>query len=221
MMKRHDLTLPLLLLSLGGADAARAATLMATVIDRDNRQPLLEVVVTARPLGSTPPMPGKKQLLVDQIDKEFVTRTTLIQVGDSINFPNKDNTDHHVYSFSAAKPFELPLYKDMPDHPILFDKPGVVKLGCNIHDWMVGYIYVADTPYAALTDAAGKVSIANLPDGDYEVRMWHPRLAVDELQTTQRVRVVQGEAVSRVSWEVELKPDFRPRRAPLGIGRDY
>lgn len=221
MMKRYDLTLPLLVLSLIGTDASRAGTLVATVLDQDNRQPLPEVVVTARSLGMPSPMPKKKLLLVDQIDKEFVNKTTLINVGDSINFPNKDNIDHHVYSFSAVKQFELPLYKDMPHQPVLFDKPGVVKLGCNIHDWMVGYIYVADTPFAAMTDAEGNVSVANLPEGDYELRVWHPRLVIAEQQTTKRITIPQGDASNRVIWEVGLKPDFRPRRAPMGIGRGY
>ncbi len=76
-----------------------------------------------------------------------------------VQFPNKDNIRHHVYSFSAARKFELPLYSGTPAQPVLFDKVGVVKLGCNIHDWMIGYIYVTETPYFGKSNAEGRVDM--------------------------------------------------------------
>ena len=166
-------------------------------------------------------MPPNRLMLVDQIDKEFVTQTTVIRVGDSINFPNKDNIDHHVYSFSSPKQFELPLYKDMPDHPILFDKPGVVKLGCNIHDWMVGYIYVADTPYSALTDNRGQARLENLPAGEYQIQLWHPQLDATEASTARRIIITPEDTTRQIDWSVELRPDFRPQRSPTGFGMGY
>ncbi len=66
---------------------------------------------------------------------------------------------HHVYSFSEAKTFELALYKGNAHPPLVFDRPGVVVLGCNIHDSMLGYILVVDTPHFASTDAAGALSL--------------------------------------------------------------
>ena len=85
--------------------------------------------------------------IVDQINKEFVKPITVIRPGMSVVFPNHDNIRHHVYSFSPAKIFELPLYKDVTPKPVTFDKAGAVALGCNIHDWMSAYIFVVDSPF--------------------------------------------------------------------------
>ena len=86
---------------------------------------------------------------------------------------------HHVYSFSPAKKFELKLYTGTPSNPVLFDRPGVAVLGCNIHDQMVGWIVVVDTPYYARTPAApGRAQIDNVPPGTYALRTWHTRLPV-------------------------------------------
>ena len=101
---------------------------------------------------------------------------TVVQTGTEISFPNNDTVRHHVYSFSAAKPFELKLYSGTPGTPILFDKPGTVVIGCNIHDQMVAYIQVVSTPHFGKTDQAGKVSIADLPPGKYRLKAWHYRL---------------------------------------------
>ncbi len=221
-MKRRIAALLLTpLLTLVALAAAQGGTLETSVMERESGAPVAQAVVLARPLGTSPPQRKSRLILVDQVDKEFVSQITLIQVGDRINFPNSDDIDHHVYSFSAPKQFELPLYKEMPETPILFDQPGVVKIGCNIHDWMVGYIYVADTPYAALTDPQGRVSLPDLPAGEYEVQLWHPRMERAEEQSTRTLSVPGGSETLAVSWQIELRPDFRPRRAPLRLRRSY
>ena len=94
-----------------------------------------------------PAIPLNKTTVIDQIDKEFIAHVTPIQIGTAIDFPNHDQIRHHVYSFSPAKNFEIPLYKGSPAIPIVFEKAGMVSLGCNIHDWMSAYIYVIDTPF--------------------------------------------------------------------------
>jgi hypothetical protein len=93
-----------------------------------------------------------------------------------VSFPNRDDIRHQVYSFSPAKRFELRLYKGTPSEPVLFDKPGLVVLGCNIHDWMVGYIYVTDDPWFAVSDATGTLHLDALPAGRYQVTLWHPQM---------------------------------------------
>ena len=115
--------------------------------------------------------PRAEQL--EQIDKEFVPKVKPVFVGSTVAFPNKDSVRHHVYSFSPAKRFELPLYAGVPSQPVLFDKAGVVVLGCNIHDWMIGYIYVSESPWFAKTGADGRAQITDLPPRDYSLRVWH------------------------------------------------
>jgi hypothetical protein len=103
-----------------------------------------------------------------------VPYVTVIQTGTTVTFPNRDPILHHVYSFSPAKPFEIKLYTGKSPVEVVFDKPGVVTLGCNIHDWMIGYIAVVPTPWFAKTDAAGTAIIRDLPPGAYDIQAWHP-----------------------------------------------
>lgn len=114
-----------------------------------------------------------KTAVMDQINKRFVPDVLVVKANDRVNFPNSDNIRHHVYSFSEAKPFELKLYTGQPKEPLLFDKSGIVVLGCNIHDSMLGYIYVAKSDYALITDVNGMATIDK--DLRYEnVLVWHP-----------------------------------------------
>ncbi len=150
-----------------------AASLQAQVVDQQGH-PLSGAVLTLRG-GPLPATPGAKAIM-DQRKQEFVPHVLAVRTGTLISFPNSDNIRHQVYSFSAPKRFELRLYEGTPTDPLLFDKPGVVVLGCNIHDWMLGYIYVSDDPWFAVTDANGKLSIDQLPAGHYSVTLWHPQV---------------------------------------------
>jgi hypothetical protein len=95
----------------------------------------------------------------------------------------------------------------------------VVTIGCNIHDWMIAYIYVAESPHFGTTRKAGTVKLENLPAGAYAVRVWHPRMQVAEESTVRPVTV--GTAPVEVTWQLALKPDLRPRRAPVPGQRGY
>lgn len=112
---------------------------------------------------------------MDQRDKMFVPKVLAIRVNTLVRFPNSDNIRHHVYSFSPAKKFELRLYHGSTAEPVLFDKPGTVVLGCNIHDSMVAYIYVLETNYFAVSDPQGNLHI-NAPEGSYQLQIQHPYL---------------------------------------------
>src|SRR6185436_2464426 len=149
--------------------SANAAELHALVYDQAGK-PLPNAVVVAMPEQGHVPAANPTVEIVDQIDKEFAPYVKVVRAGSYIKFPNKDNIRHHVYSFSTAKKFELALYSGTPAQPILFDKPGVVKLGCNIHDWMIGYVYVAETPFFGKTAAEGRVDLTGLAAGWYRVR---------------------------------------------------
>jgi plastocyanin len=148
---------------------------------------------------------------IDQVNKEYVPFVTAVQKGTRVTFPNHDQIRHHVYSFSDAKTFEIPLYKGTPADPVLFDQTGVVVLGCNIHDWMKAYVFVADTPHFAITDESGSARIAGLSGG--KVSVWHPRLSGESPSKS-----VSG---SGVEFIIEQKRSWRPRRAPSAGGSSY
>jgi plastocyanin len=191
---------------------AETGRIDAQVVD-DRGAAIADAVVIAVPDGAMPPPPAQPRMAVDQIDKEFVPRVQPILVGSLVYFPNKDNIRHEVYSFSPAKRFQLPLYSGTPAKPVLFDKPGLVVLGCNIHDWMIGYIYVSESPYFAKTGADGKASIAELPAGRYTVRLWHPQMEDTEDSTHQSVDLA-GAQHADLKWTLKLKPEIHVRRAP-------
>jgi plastocyanin len=153
---------------------------------------------------------GSPTATVTQIRMRFEPYVTAVPVGARINFPNKDNVLHNVYSFSKAKTFELPLYRDKLSDPVVFDKPGVVILGCNIHDWMVAYVYVADTPFFAMTDSTGHATLRGLSDGEYDVEVWHPRKRKRGSSPKMRMRPDTDTTV-RTEFVVGLKPDWRPQ----------
>jgi plastocyanin len=148
------------------AGTCSAATVTVTL--KDIRGAALEdAVVWAMPKPGPAPV-RTRPAAVEQRDKAFVPTVSIIQTGTLVNFPNRDEIRHHVYSFSPAKIFEIKLYAGTPADPILFDKPGEVALGCNIHDHMYAYIFVVDSPWFA---KAGKDGVAKLelPAGEYDL----------------------------------------------------
>jgi plastocyanin len=154
---------------------------------------------------------GTPTVTVSQVDKEFVPYVTAIPVGTLVRFPNHDNILHNVYSFSSAKKFQLPLYKDEPPEPITFDKPGAVVLGCNIHDWMVAYLYVVETPYYAKTDDKGRLELKSVPAGTYDLEVWHPLKKKRGSSPGQRVKLDDQTKLS-IEFTIDLKPEWRPQR---------
>lgn len=156
--------------------------------------------------------------IVDQIDTNFVPHVLAVDVGTRVTFPNSDNIRHHVYSFSDAKSFELPLYEGTPAEPVTFDRPGVVTLGCNIHDHMRAYIFVSETPFTAVSDADGSARVTGLPAGSHRVEIWHPRQK--NRTDPETLDFEAGEAVS-IEVELELKPEIRIERGPATRRRRY
>jgi plastocyanin len=157
--------------------------------------------------------PVKKQTVIDQRNKQFIPYVTAVQVGTSVLFPNSDNIRHHVYSFSPAKKFELPLYIGVPAKPVVFDKVGFVTLGCNIHDWMIAYVAVLPTPYFQVTGKEGHALLKDLPGGQYTVEVWQPSLKGGPAKFAQHVDLAASGA-KQLLFTLDLKPDFRAKRAP-------
>jgi len=179
--------------------------------------PVADAVVYAEAHGGS--APSNRQAVIDQRNKQFIPYVTAVEVGTSILFPNKDNIRHHVYSLSPAKRFELPLYAGIPAAPVLFDKEGFVTLGCNIHDWMIAYVAVLSTPYFQVTGRDGRVTLKDVPPGKYTVEAWHPLLKGEPARLAQTTDV--SDHGSGLIFTLDLRPDFRVRRAPGLSTGDY
>ncbi len=139
------------------------------VVDQ-NQNPVINAVIIAP--GPSPAEALSEIAIVDQIDRQFVPEVSVISMGQKVLFPNSDNIRHHVYSFSEAKTFEIKLYAKRPEAPIPFDQPGIVILGCNIHDQMVGYIIVSASQNWAQTNNQGSAQL-NIVAGTNELKIWH------------------------------------------------
>jgi plastocyanin len=203
-----------------GVRTATAAALQASVKDQHGK-PVADAVVSATPLDPKNALRAKPPaVVIDQVDKQFVAYVTPVYVGSRVRFPNNDKVHHQVYSFSPAKRFDLPLYAGTDAPPVLFEKPGVVVLGCNIHDWMIGYIYVSETPFFAKTGSMGAASLEDMPSGDYLVKIWHPRMNGTEEATSLRVTLSAGTPVS-LEWQLTLKPTFRIPRVSGAASPGY
>jgi plastocyanin len=154
--------------------ASLAADLQVSVQDL-GAHPLMDAVIYADPVGTAAPSPSSAaHAQVDQVNKEFVPLVTVVRAGTEVFFPNSDNIRHSIYSFSPTKPFATKLYSGRQAPPVTFDRPGVVSLGCNIHDAMAAWVVVVDTPYFAKTAATGIGVLKGLSAGDYHVSVWYP-----------------------------------------------
>ncbi|CAN7658820.1 methylamine utilization protein [Acidovorax sp. LjRoot118] len=171
------------------AGVAQAASVQVEVLDTAGK-PLADAIVfleSADARRLTKPLPGVEMA---QEKRQFVPSVMVVPVGSEVLFPNRDTVRHHVYSFSPTKKFELKLYTGTPSKPVLFDQAGVVLLGCNIHDQMIGWILVVDTPYFAKSPAGtGKALLDNVVPGAYKLRTWHARLPVGAAALEQAITV--------------------------------
>jgi len=197
---------------IGFAASANAAQLQLNLKSSDGR-PVADAVVSFMPasgVSGAVKLDTPREMAQQHIT--FVPHVLLVPVGAEVTFPNRDKVRHHVYSFSAAKRFELKLYSQEQTRTVQFDKAGVVALGCNIHDKMSGYIIVVDTPYAAQSDAGGGVTLKNVPDGPGVLTIWAEGLKAPDNQLVQRI-TLQGQ---RQDTQVL---DFRalaPMKMPTG-----
>ncbi|WP_426343133.1 methylamine utilization protein [Pseudoduganella sp. R-32] len=190
--------------------AAVAASVAVHVAD-GNGKPLADAVVYLEADGGQPLPKLQNAGEISQKGLKFIPLVTVIQTGSKIYFPNNDKVRHHIYSFSAPHKFDQKLYSGTTADPQTFDKPGTVVLGCNIHDKMIAYVRVVDTPYFGKTDATGDV-VLDAPAGKYMLKAWHPDIAGGNPQE-QAVRLADGPASA--AFRLSLK---RPASDPDAQG---
>ena len=187
---------------LGLAAPLTAAPLAVRVVDSFGR-PVRDAVVTLYPAGNAAraPRPGGR-FVVSQQHLQFHPFLTIIPVGADVSFPNLDPTKHHVYSFSPAKKFELKLFAKDQSRTVHFDRPGVVALGCNIHDQMSAFIVVTDSAWTQRTNAQGIAAFGDAPNATGRMTVWHPYLRAPGGAVQQALATGQRNA----SFSIRLRP---------------
>ena len=193
------------------ATAAQAADLSVSV-RTSKGQPVGDAVVTLYPSGGSGSGPIKFDwpYRMAQQNLKFDPFVLVVPVGAQVAFPNRDNVRHQVYSFSPAHPFELKLYGRDETRSVRFDKVGLIALGCNIHDSMVAFIKVVDTPYAAKSDAAGLAEVHGAPSGTAVLHIWHPYMKSPGNEIVRTISLPQGgEGHETVTVDLRSPPDRR------------
>lgn len=181
---------------------------VSITINNNKNEPMANAVVwlTSDVLSSQPSQADILYSMV-QKDREFTPRILVVPQNAKVEFPNADSILHHVYSFSEAKTFELKLYKEQPKAPLVFDQTGVVELGCNIHDWMLGYIVVVDSPIFAITDNSGHVDLSAEP-GEYTLNVWHSGFGDISHVESKKVTIGQASFIYKVKQAITEQFDF-------------
>ena len=186
------------------ASSTLAASLTVEVTDGAGA-PMNDAVVFAEPASGQVLPKSLHGAEIEQRKRKFNPLVTVVQVGTEISFPNNDTVKHHVYSFSQPKVFDLPLYSGKAAAPQVFDKPGLVVLGCNIHDQMLAYVQVVNTPYFGKSDAAGKVKLEGVAPGKYVLKAWHYNLPNPNVVIDQSITMTGGD--STAAFKLAVKPD--------------
>ena len=199
----HKILWGLALVGAIAGTAGHAATVDIAVTD-SNGAPAAFAVVGLSPEESTAvPVPHTPEKgVIDQRHETFLPLVVIVRRGGHVVFTNNDATMHQVYSFSPIRQFQFEIDEGQVSKPVEFDKPGVAAIGCNIHDNMVAYVYVADEPFAAVTDATGHAQIADVPEGSYLARTWHPQLRIGRTPPPSHL-AVKGDRV-KLSLSIPL-----------------
>jgi hypothetical protein len=187
---------------------------LALIVTNGSGKPVTDAVVTVYPAGAPRggpirfPWPNR----VVQRNLQFEPFVLIAPVGSEVAFPNQDQVRHHVYSFSPAHPFEIKLYGKDETRVVRFEKAGAIALGCNIHDQMLAFIKVVDTPFAAKSDAAGRMSVRGMPGGSAIMRVWHPYLKAPGNEISRNVELPAAGTLNQ-AVKLDIRAPLRRRGA--------
>jgi plastocyanin len=199
------------------AATLQAADFTCTLTNVKGGGPIAEAAVSLIPLDqAAPPVAVDAQVEIAQEDQEFTAFLTVVQTGTKVVFPNRDSVQHHVYSLSRPRRFELPLYNPGRAESVVFELAGQVTVGCNIHDWMISHVVVVPTPWFTKSGGDGSAKLT-VPPGRYRVEVWHPQMTKPEA----REIVLSDGSLARESFTLTLKPDRRVRRTLGGKTGGY
>jgi len=200
MKNAYRLAAPVIFLA---ACSQAGASAISVQVSDSNGKPLADAVVAVEPEGKDGMPRHLTPAIIEQKGLKFLPLVSVIQTGSGVSFPNNDRVRHHIYSFSAPKKFDQKLYSGVAAATQVFDKPGTVVLGCNIHDRMIAYVKIVDTPFFAKTDANGVARIALPAGGKYRVSAWHFHMSGAEIEQSAQVK---AGAATPLTFKISMKP---------------
>jgi plastocyanin len=182
------------------------------------------VVLWLIPVGSAPlsnlptPQDSNRPRLV-QKNKSFEPHVLVVPVGSVVEFPNRDPFFHNVFSLFEGKRFDLGLYEAGSTRNVVFDKPGISYIFCNIHSEMSAVVVAVSSPYYGISDPRGRVTIPQVPPGRYTLRIWYEETLPEELNNLTREVTVSEDASSLGA--MRLPATNMPQDHQNMYGRDY
>jgi len=171
---------------------AAAASVTVVVTDSHGKSAVNAVVSLVPTDGAQISSHTPEKSIIAQKNEMFVPLVVVVRRGGVVVFTNNDTTMHQVYSFAPIKQFQFEIDQGQVSKPVLFDKAGVAAIGCNIHDQMIAYVYVADAPFAGITDSNGRAELHDVPPGAYRASLWHPQLPPGRAWPAMAVAVTGG-----------------------------
>ena len=183
---------------------AEAATFTVSIADQDGRAVENAVISLVPQVKASMPEASSRLAMekkIDQRNETFVPLVTVIPKGGRVVFGNSDTTTHQVYSFSSVKQFEMTLNRGQESPPLPFDNSGIAALGCNIHDNMIAYVFVAESPWTAVSGANGRAAV-ELPPGNYQLQVWHPKASGGRPGPTTQIAINAQDATLPVTLKV-------------------
>jgi len=182
---------------------------------------LSSVVIWLVPLDVPSPAPALRQApQMVQRNKSFEPHLLVIPAGTVVQFPNKDQFFHNVFSLSNGRRFDLGLYEAGSSKSIHFDLAAVSFLFCNIHSEMSAVIVAVDSTYYAVSDKSGNVTVPNVPDGRYEVRVWFERSTPEDLKKLTRAVTITSSTRQLGTFRIVNNPNFNVAHKNM-YGQDY
>ncbi|HEU4763838.1 MAG TPA: hypothetical protein VFS28_04250 [Gemmatimonadales bacterium] len=203
---------------LGPGAGTGPVTGRVTVLEKHNKSAadVGQSVIWLTPVHGTAPVPRPIHAVVTAENKTFTPHVSVIPVGSTVSFPNRDGFDHNVFSLSEAAPFDLGLYERGEGKTVTFPKPGVVQVYCNIHSTMSAFVLVRDTPWFTQPSADGSFALDGVPPGDYVLHAWHERAAAEDSVTI--TVTVNGAEVAPITLDAR---GFRPVAHMNKFGKPY
>ena len=199
--------------------APLCASELTVRVNDQHGAPVPDAIVTLTPrlgteIAASLVHPPARVHVIDQKDETFIPYLEVFRAGDSVVFRNSDRTRHHVYSFAPVRPFEFMLLPGESSQPLQLDKPGVIAVGCNIHDQMITYLFVSDAALIARAEKDGRAYLASAPPGSYDVRAWHPLLRPGEPDNAQTLTITTTGGGKALAFALQLLPDPRRKADP-------
>ncbi|HUQ14911.1 MAG TPA: plastocyanin/azurin family copper-binding protein [Gemmatimonadales bacterium] len=206
LLPRRNLAAAGLVVAIAAAAPSSAVSGRVTMLDREN-QPSDDVGqaviwLSGAPAQLRPPV----QTDMGTSGKEFSPHVLVVPMGSKVSFSNYDPFNHNVFSLSEGNPFDLGLYGRGESRSVRFDKPGLVRVYCNVHAQMSALVLVRDTPWYTQPTTDGSFALSAVPAGEYTLHAWHERAA-----EVTRPLTVPAEGVEQLALELDARGhEFKP-----------